>query len=112
MDKREEIIKEQLSKTHCEVVKKDDTTFLIKQSKLLSLQINHCYRIVLNNDILNNTVLYSNWNNETIPPSLELQIDVLNLLGNMVNVMAIDEKMNKRWKGWIPLSCIIKIEEI
>lgn len=92
------------------VLKISDDQFIIKKHTELELIISHFYNVEVANYIINeppNFTLSCNWNNGTVPPETNLNIQVLDIQGNMIKVDAIGVSTNKVWEGWLPKKSIV-----
>lgn len=115
------LIKDQLQK--CKVASipyfDENTTHLIipkitaqEESECLP---GHYYLIELEDYIVNEPSHYtlsSNWNKGTKPSEHRLKIDVIQLLGKMVQVNSIGDSNNIPWTGWLPLKSFKIIKEL
>lgn len=118
------IIEEQLKK--CQVADLSDFdsvtgTYHIKRFKQVKLEVDSCYLIRLDKQLLNketSQVLSSNWNKGTVPPCEYMKIDVSKSMGKMICVNGIGYDYEKKqdlniiWSGWLPLQSIEVIERI
>lgn len=116
-----ELIKNQLKKCRIASIPyfDENTTHLII-SKVTAQEESEClpghyYLIELEDYVINEPSQYtlsSNWNKGTKPPEHKLKIDVIQLLGKMVQVNSIGENTNIPWMGWLPLKSFKIIQEL
>lgn len=95
----------------------DDSTLEIVIPKHNSLDIleNHYYSIKIEDYIINepdNFTLSSNWNNNTKPPEIFLNVKIEKIMGKMIKVDSIGRDTSKVWNGWLPRKAVEILEEI
>lgn len=116
------IIKQQLQKvTVANLGVYDDKTTVINipQCKQDKFEVNHCYTIKLDSTLLNpmyNPVLVSNWNQGSYPRCDCLRVNVIKVVGRMINVNGVGfdfnshQVLNYVWSGWLPTELVKQIE--
>lgn len=117
-------IKKQLQKvTVANLGVYDDNTKCIYIPKFEKdkFDVGNCYTVKLDSTLLSpmyNTTLVSNWNRGSCPPCEYLKVDVIKVLGKMINVNAIGYDFNNKqtlscvWSGWLPVELIKKVERL
>lgn len=120
----DKIIQEQLNKVQYADLSNFDeatNTYIIKKRKDLQLEEDHYYLIQIKNEFLNNCksdVVTINWNAGRYPKYQFYRADIMKVMGKMVRIngTAVDsenrEEFNDSFTGWLPLNCIIVLEEI
>ena len=107
-----QIIKNQLEK--CQFADLNNynlqiNTFFVKKYSKPTYELSHCYLVRIPLSIVNTTdsVLATNWNNETFPQVQYLKIYVAKILGNMIYVDSIGfnfetkQDLDLMWSGWL-----------
>jgi len=117
------IIKEQLNKIQVADMSnynKDTYSFIIPKYNADRFEEDKCYLIELDNILIidnKESILQSNWNNNTYPKHKYLKIDVNKVMGKMIKVNSIGydcinkKDLNEIWSGWLPID-LIKIIEV
>lgn len=99
----------------------DKNTFRIERINKIKLK-ESCYYIIkiTNSSVINdtNSVLATNWNNNTCPKYSMFKCEVTKILGSMIKItgVAVDETTNNdinyMWSGWIPQDSIEIIQQL
>lgn len=117
-------IEEQLQKVNIADLSNFDksiNTYYIPQVKDISIKVDSCYVIKLDETLLNpytNDILVCNWNHNTYPQQEYLKVDVLKVMNKMIYINGIGfDYVNKVdtnyiWSGWLPINQIKIIEEL
>jgi hypothetical protein len=90
---------------HVDVKLEQDKYYLIKLNKMLTV-------------LHGNDTLSSNWNNGTYPAYQYMKVDVMKVLGKMIQVNGVyydnDNKkdMNSMWSGWLPTDQVEIIKQL
>lgn len=118
------IIKNQLDKVSvAKLPYYDDntTSIIIPKLSTLYLKENCCYILKLDDIMLHpseNSVLVTNWNNNSIPTSRYYKADINQIMGKMVKItgLAYDFENKKDlsdiWVGWLVLDNIEILEKL
>lgn len=107
-------IKDQLNKINVPLPEFNDYTnhIVIKKQGAKqndNLNIGEVYNIKIENYIVNeppNFSLSSNWNFGTVPPEVNLQAQVLQVMGNMLKFKCKGITTGIEWEGWLPRKSI------
>ena len=117
------IIKEQLNNiqvANMSNYNEDIYSFIIPKYTADRFEEDKCYLIQLDNSLIidnKDSLLQSNWNNNTYPKYKYLKIDVSKVMGKMIKVNSIaydyenKRDLNVLWSGWLPID-LIKIIEV
>lgn len=116
-----ETIRKQLEK--CRVANipnydKNTTHIIIPKSSVTndeSFLIGHYYEINIDKSLVNDysdNTLSVNWNHNTHPPSVHLNVCVNKLMGKMANVDCIGVDNGIQWSGWLPMKNIKIVKEL
>lgn len=112
------IIKEQLLKCKTAVLNIDkDNPYIINIPKHEDVQVSldECYLIELDDSLLNSNnddLITCNWNHGNVPKVKFLKIDVIKILGKMINVNSVgysyedNKDLDYVWSGWLPIKKI------
>ena len=101
------------------VINEVNNTIYIPKSDNIVIEKNKSYLIELNDSLLVNngdTLLQYNWNKGKIPTHKYYKIDVINILGKMVDCVGIAYDPNTNidlmdyWQGYFPISKIKILE--
>lgn len=119
------LIKQQLNKVEYAQVPPfdDNTTHLVIPKTANSpklYDVEKCYIIQLDKSLFDNTCdnLHVMWNKGIYPKNEYMKIQVLKVLGNMINVYGfgynidLDIDYNNIWTGWLPSNLITLIKQI
>lgn len=113
-----EVIKNQLKKLRNVSYTCDEATrtihFFKKGSSENSFEEEKIYDIEVDEDTLHNikSVLYTNYNNCSLPPSKYLTIEVNKIVGNYIKVTAVDTITDKMWRGYLPIDKTRVLKEV
>ena len=69
------------------------------------LEVGNKFTIQIENYIINqpsNFSLSEKWNNNTVPPEEILDIEIIQIWGNMIKVKSIGKCTRIFWVGWLP----------
>ena len=94
-----------------------NNTYLIPKINAIKIKENVAYLIKLKPEFFQNEVLKTKWNNNTLPKQSYLKADILNIMQNMIKVMAVEyDAINHvdcgYWNGWLSLSEIDIISQL
>lgn len=111
-------IKDQINKITIPLPEFNDDTihFIIKKQGIKQINdfnVGDIYTIKVENYIINepqNFSLSSNWNYGTIPPEVDLQTQVLQVMGNMIKFKCKGISTGVEWEGWLPRKSITIIK--
>lgn len=99
-------IKEQLNKCHTPLPEWNETTTQIAiTGKNNTPQSSGNVRIHIESYIINepnNFTLSSDWNNNTVPPEQDMNVEIVQQMGKMYKVSGEGISTNIHWEGWIP----------
>ena len=111
------IIKEQLENIDIPYTQNENIYFFKKYEKL-TFKLNHLYLIKLNENIYNNSILMSNWNNNNIPTSNYMTAFVDNMMNDKIHVDAFYYNINDKelsqesWQGWLTIGQVEILNQI
>ena len=118
------LIEEQLSKVMVADLsnyEKDTNTYFIPKVSTPCFDVDKCYIIALNDNIIGqneNSLLISNWNNGSYPTEKYYIVDIVKKLGKMIKVVGLGYDMDKKssnnisWNGWLPTTELKIIETL
>lgn len=90
-------------------------TYNIPKFNEFKYEVDKCYLIHLDKSLLindPNSLLISNWNKGSVPPSEYMKVDVSKILGKMIYINGLgynpdtNEDYDDVWSGWLPTSLI------
>lgn len=117
---REELIEKQLSKVSYADLSnfdKSTNTYYIKRVLKTKFEVNQIYVVKLKDSLFENELLKVNYNQNTVPPHKLYMIDVINILGKVIKVNAVEYDLNlnkplvDRWSGYLTIKDIEVIKK-
>lgn len=99
----------------------DKNQIIIPRFNQVLMKENEYYLIKLDDELLNpnsSSTLATNWNQGRVPTSKYMKIDVMRVMGKMVNINGLGydyinkQDKNEVWSGWLPITQITVIEKI
>lgn len=104
----------QLNDLGIEVTDDADEYIIQKEDKIIP-QVGHCYSVEVESYIVHpfeGFTLHDNWNNGIAPTDIRMNMEVLQILGKMIQVHCIGQTDRKLWDGWLPIKSVRIFREL
>lgn len=79
-----------------------------KNMNNISFEVGKCYQIVLNSRLTDpddvSITLHSQWNNNVVPKDEVMNVEILEIMGDMIRVHGTGIGSMSSWAGWLPIS--------
>ena len=56
--------------------------------------------------------LHDNWNNGIVPTDVQMNAEILKIMGKMIQVHCIGKNDGNSWDGWLPIKSVKILKEI
>lgn len=109
-----QMIVSQLNELGIEVAE-DVDEYIIQHADKIIPQVGHCYSIEVEPYIVHpfeGFTLHDNWNNGIAPTDVRMNMEVLQILGKMIQVHCIGQTDGKLWDGWLPVKSVRIFSEL
>ena len=84
-----------------------------KDKKVSTFEEKHSYKIKLKEYIVHpyeGFNLHIQWNKNVIPQEYVYDVEILRVMGKMINVSGLGCENNTSWTGWLPISSVEILE--